>query len=1058
MPLVLLSAFLAAVAAVLAAARAECERHLPVVSVAGASPEPTPVEAIGGADRASRQRRSLPYDQYPSRVLAGLKPSESDYENIVVVESNHLGTDESHCVGSLIASQWVLTAAQCFSSPGSSVLVGGVTSTGGVPYGVVDAIPHPGWGIASGEIERDDIQLLKLDRPVFTPKPSPTPNDETEPVATEPPPAEVPLAPRQEEGEGEGEQGSPTPAPPLYNVMWLNTNPKFAQEPDTPRYLRIKGFGVRTRPNEGKEPLNGGERPLTFADLMTAGCDDDFGNDEGRRLCTKKDNKCGPCFGDTGAPLYDVDQSGKVSVLVGIVTFGLPGIDNLNGENVCTTGDRPTVYTAVAPYVSWIRETTGENLTEFFIPRKGITDTNLDPDENRLAIVARTSIIVIASLALVAFIGFLLVTCTLRRLRRRRKRWVEGLHAEESFVKGDEKDADIVDPFEGILDDQRTPRLSVNSLRESSRAAVKSATEFSARSIGTIRAMLMNLEDEEMRLEPREPMEDAPQWLPNAWENLFKAPSKKNLEQIHKVRTQRVVDDVLEGGDKSVEPSLDNVAFKNARDEANLEAAWKKLEIKTSLRNLSEASGSQDEQLSMSGTGLSTRGNSSRLLSRRSSRGGTHGALSSLLGGGVGDGTDIAKADTILAAFASIDAESEQVAEETVIDPSALHDLANNSRRPKVLETLRRKFSSSALSQATSNRSGDAEPTSPRVRRSSRKAVDGSVTASVGESSTAPVPAMRVGSGPTLTLAALANRSSKGFSRGFSGGTGSGNSAGELSPHLSRDGSMGVDYFSEDYSLSSSSDDDEPKVFEFESASRRFTEDRLDALGSERSLRGFRKGLTRSFEELEERSSAYGISFDGDDRASAAPVPEIDSVLAEGTTIDTAYVGGSGKRKALSMSTASSSRDTGRLATDENGPVAVNTDMLSISTAPSSRDTGRLATDGNGPVAVNTDLLSISTAPSSQDTGRLATDGDGPVAISTGVSSMRAEGSMGGGPRRLGISGPVRIASGSSDLGSEDGSMMEGPVGRVDGMSMISVAALKDMWNEMARRDSEESS
>lgn len=994
----LLLAAVLVVVALLQPARAQCERHLPVVSSGGGAgsgeAEPTPVEAIGGDDAPQPpQQRRLARSSVPrgasSRVLAGLKPSEADYENIVVLESN----DETHCVGSLIASQWVLTAAQCFASPLSSVLVGGVTTTGGVRYGILDVIPHPGWAIASGEIERDDIQLIKLDRPVFTPKPSPSPSDE--PAATEPPP-EV----RQEEGAAE--DATPTPPAPLYNVMRVNTNPNFAQDPDAPRYLRVKGFGVQTRPSDHQEALLGSERTLTFADLMTAECGGDFGSDEGRRLCTRKDNKCGPCFGDTGAPLYDVDRSGKVSVLVGIVTFGLTGINDFDGESVCTTGDRPTIYTAVAPYIGWIREKTGENLTEFFIPREGITNTNLDPDGNHLALVARTSIIVIASLALVAFISFLLVTCILRRLRRRRKRWIEGLHAEESFVKGDEKDAGLVDPFEGIMEDHRTPRLSVNSLRESSRAAVKSATEFSARSIGTIRAILMNLEEEEMRLEPREPMEDAPQWLPNAWDKLFKPASKMDLEQIHKVRTQRVVDDVLEGGDKSVEPSLDSVAFKNARVEANLEAAWKKLEIRTSLRNLSEASGSQDEQLSVPGSSPSTRGNSSRLLSRRSSRGGTHGALSSFLGGGVGDGTDIARADTLLAAFASIDAESEQVAEETVIDSSALHALANNSgKRPKVLDTLRRKFSASTFSQATSNRSADGEPTSPRVRRSSRKAVDGSVTASVGESSTGPVPAVRVGSGPTLTLAALANRSSNGIGRGLSGRTGSGNSAGELSHDLSRDGSMHVDYFSEGYSLSSSSDDDEPKEFGFESAPRRFTEDRPDGFGSEPSLRSFRKGLTRSFEKLEERCSEFASGFDlDDDRATAALAPEIDSVLAEGTSIDNEYIGSSRTRNSLSISTASSSRDTGRRATDEAASVSVG----------------------------------------------------------KGMSSVRAEGSMGGGPERLGASGPVLGASESPDLGSEDGSMVEGPEGRVDGMNTISVAALKDMWNEMARRDSEASS
>lgn len=227
---------------------------------------------------------------------------------------------------------------------------------------------------------------------------------------------------------------------------------------------------------------------------------------------------------------------------------------------------------------------------------------------------------------------------------------------------------------------------------------------------------------------------------------------------------QHCYDAVLEGGDKSVQPSLDSVAFKNARDEANLEAAWKKLEIRTSLRNLSEASGSRDGLNSQPGTVPSTRTNSSRLLSRSSSCGG-QGALSSLLGGGGGDGgTNFAKADTLLAAFASIDAESEHVAEETVIDSSALQALAT-TKRPKVLEALRRKFSAGALTKTSSNRSTEAEPPIPRLRLVTRKAIAASTAASAGESSTQPSSAARVGSGPALTLAALANRSNTKDSR-----------------------------------------------------------------------------------------------------------------------------------------------------------------------------------------------------------------------------------------------------------------------------------------------------
>ncbi|CDF37540.1 unnamed protein product [Chondrus crispus] len=716
--------------------------------------------------------------------------------------------------------------------------------------------------------------------------------------------------------------------------MRINNNTDFAQDSSAPRFLRVKGYGLRTRPNEGQETLTGNTRPLLFADLLTSKCDDRFGNDEKRRLCTKRDNSCGPCFGDTGAPLYDVDKSGKVSVLVGIVTFGLQGLADGEAESICTSGARATIYTAVAPYIGWIRETVDEDLTEFFIPKEGITNTNLDPGKPGLSVAARTSIIVVASLALIGFIAFLLVTCTLRRLRNRRKRWVEGLHAEESFVKGDEKHAGIADPFEGIVDDHKTPRLSVNSL---SRAAVKSATEFSARSIGTIRALLMHVEEEEMAMEPREPMDDAPQWLPDAWEKLFKAPSKKDLEHIHKVKTQRVVDDVLEGGDKSVEPSLDHVAFKNARDEANLEAAWRKLEIQTSLRNLSEASGSKDGQESAPGTVPSTRNNSSRFLSRTSSRGGTHGAFSSILAGNVGGassgtgagGATDGKPDTLLAAFASIDAESEQVAEETMIDQLALQALAT-SKRPKVLETLRRKFSGSALLSALSNKNTESEATSPRVKLTSRKAITAGPSGQGGGQHGSVGRASSGRTGTAQTISALANRSSKPVGGGTPGRTGSTGSVSGLSGDMDRHGSMHIDYFSEDYSFSSSSDEEQPgqPVFNLESASRRFTEDRPDGIGSQQSLRSFRKSKPQSFEKLESRW--MDRPDEDEDNLNELPMTEIESIIAEGTLEDNILRHRSWNGGNRSIFTTLSSRGTRQRATDANSSTLENVDNESM--------------------------------------------------------------------------------------------------------------------------------
>ena len=185
--------------------------------------------------------------------------------------------------------------------------------------------------------------------------------------------------------------------------------------------------------------------------------------------------------------MYEVDKSGKVGVPVAVATLGQTSVSTT--ESYCVTDSRkPTQYTAIAPYIGWIKRTVGEdNIALVSLKQTGLADIDLSSEEDTLAIIGRTSAIVISSLALLGAIIALIVTCTLRYLRRRRKRYVEGLRAEDSFVKGKEKDAIIVDPFEGIVEDHRPPRISITHF---SRAAVRGATEFSSRSVGAVRAFI----------------------------------------------------------------------------------------------------------------------------------------------------------------------------------------------------------------------------------------------------------------------------------------------------------------------------------------------------------------------------------------------------------------------------------------------------------------------------------------------------------------------------------------------------------------------------------------
>ncbi|MFM1917421.1 MAG: hypothetical protein RJB01_936 [Actinomycetota bacterium] len=231
------------------------------------------------------------------RIVGGvpIPITESPWQVAVV------GNGSTLCGGSLIASNWVLTAAHCIGSATSISVYAGITElnsgTGENRFGVVQAITNPGYSSTSFA---NDLTLIQLDRPI-------TPGPTMAPIAlpTGEDPASWPTVGSAATISGWGAE--------RFGGSSLNS-------------LRQGVVQVLTNPGSGDCGQYGSSFNGTIsicAGLPQGGVDS--------------------CQGDSGGPLVVAGAAGPT--LAGVTSVG----------NDCGQSAYPGIYTRVSAFLDWIR-------------------------------------------------------------------------------------------------------------------------------------------------------------------------------------------------------------------------------------------------------------------------------------------------------------------------------------------------------------------------------------------------------------------------------------------------------------------------------------------------------------------------------------------------------------------------------------------------------------------------------------------------------------------------------------------------------------------------------